>query len=514
VTKGDRMEEKARILIVDDDKSVSKSLSLILEKKGYCTQWAGTGKEALTKAKESAFNVALIDLRLPDTSGVELVEPLKKLNPNTALMIVTGYASLDTSVEAMDKGVFAYLIKPLNMDEVLQRVEDILTRQGLIEEKRQAEEALKDSEERYRGLFENSSEFLFTLDLKGNFTNVNKAAVELTGYTKSELLKMNFKDYTPRNNHRKLFRAFYNVFRTGKPLKDFPVDAIIKDKTEKYFEISSSPLKKGGEITGFQGSSKDITEQSRAQEGEKVLHAQLYQSQKLESIGTLASGIAHEINNPLMGIINYAQLIHDRIQDEKLKEFSDGIMKEGNRVGTIVKNLLSFARQEKETHNPAYISDIIEASLSLIGAVLHKDQITIEQDIPDDLPKVKCRSQQIEQVMLNLLTNARDTLNKRYEGYHEDKVVRISVRPFEREGEKWIRTTVEDHGTGIPQDVSNRVFDPFYSTKPKEEGTGLGLSVSYGIVKEHRGELAVESKLGDYTRFYMDLRLDNEWSPE
>lgn len=644
MTKGDKMEEKARILIVDDDKSVSKSLSLILEKKGYYTQWAGTGKEALTKAKESAFNVALIDLRLPDTSGVELVEPLKKLNPNTALMIVTGHASLDTSVQAMDKGVFAYLIKPLNMDEMLQRVEDILTRQGLIEEKQQAEEALKDSEERYRGLFENSSEFLFTLDLKGNFTNVNKAAVELTGHTKSELLKMNFKDYTHRSDHRELFRAFYNVFKTGKPLKDFPVKAIVKDKTEKYFETNLSPLRKGDEIIGFQGSSKDITEQrkaeqairklsqfresiidntnmwlnvldqkaniilwnkaaerisgysqeevvghdkiwewlypdeayrnevteqvvsilakgaaqqdlettihckdgqqriiawnqgnlldedgefigsialghditeqSRAQQAETTLQAQLYQSQKLESIGTLASGIAHEINNPLMGIINYAQLIHDRIKDEKLKEFSDGIMKEGNRVGAIVKNLLSFARQEKETHSPAYISDIIEASLSLIGAVLRKDQITIEQDIPDDLPKIKCRSQQIEQVILNLLTNARDALNKRYEGYHEHKVVRISVRPFEREGEKWIRTTVEDHGTGIPQDLSNRVFDPFYSTKPREEGTGLGLSVSYGIVKEHRGELTVESKLGDYTRFYMDLRLDNEWSPK
>ncbi|MCK4963967.1 MAG: PAS domain S-box protein, partial [Dehalococcoidia bacterium] len=265
------MEEKARILIVDDDKSVSRSLSLILEKKGYCTQWAQTGKEALTKAKESAFNVALIDLRLPDTSGVELVEPLKKLNPNTALLIVTGYASLDTSVQAMDKGVSAYLIKPLSMDEVLQRVEDILTRQGLIEEKRQAEEALKDSEERYRGLFENSSEFLFTLDLEGSFTNVNKAAVELTGYTESELLKMNFKDYTPRNNHRKLFRAFYNVFKTGKPLKDFPVEAIIKDKTEKYFETNLSPLRKGDEIIGFQGSSKDITEQREAEQSIRKL---------------------------------------------------------------------------------------------------------------------------------------------------------------------------------------------------------------------------------------------------
>ena len=135
-----------------------------------------------------------------------------------------------------------------------------------ITERKRTEEAFKDSEERYRGLFENSSEFLFTLDLKGNFTDVNKAAVELTGYTNAELLTMSFKDYTPRNNHRKLFRVFYNVFKTGKPLKDFSVKAIIKDKTVKYFEISVSPLKKGDEIIGFQGSSKDITERKRAEE--------------------------------------------------------------------------------------------------------------------------------------------------------------------------------------------------------------------------------------------------------
>ena len=149
------------------------------------------------------------------------------------------------------------------MEKLEQKILDL---EEEITRRKQAEEKLKDSEERYRGLFENSSEFLFTLDPKGSFTSVNKAAVELTGHTKSELLKMNFKDYTPRSDHRELFRALYNVFKTGKPLKDFPVKAITKDKTEKYFETSLSPLKEGDEIIGFQGSSKDITERKQAVE--------------------------------------------------------------------------------------------------------------------------------------------------------------------------------------------------------------------------------------------------------
>ena len=193
-------------------------------------------------------------------------------------------------------------------------------------------------------------------------------------------------------------------------------------------------------------------------------------------------------------------------------------------MSKIVKNLLSFARQDKMSHSPARIEDIIEASLSLIRSLFKKEQITIELEIPDGLPKIRCRSQQIEQVIINLLTNARDALNNRYEGYHDDKIIKIQVRPFEKEGVRWIRTTVEDHGTGIPHEMIDRIFDPFFTSKSKAidqdsdikkpSGTGLGLSVSYGIIKEHLGDLRVESELGEYTKFHVDLRVNNGWTLE
>lgn len=115
-------------------------------------------------------------------------------------------------------------------------------------------------------------------------------------------------------------------------------------------------------------------------------------------------------------------------------------------------------------------------------------------------------------MVVNLLTNARDALNLRYPGFDENKILSITVRPLEKDGTTWVRTAIEDHGPGIPEDLLQRIFDPFFTTKPRDEGTGLGLSVSYGIMKEHHGELTVESEEGSYTRFHIDLPANNGWT--
>jgi len=257
---------------------------------------------------------------------------------------------------------------------------------------------------------------------------------------------------------------------------------------------------------------KEIAERKRAERERRRFEMQLRQQQKMESIGTLAGGVAHEINNPISGIMGYAQLILDKLgADSPVAEFAGEIIIETERVATIVRNLLTFARQEKQEHSPARMRDILEATLSLIRTVMRHDQITLELDVPADLPKIKCRSQQIQQVVMNLLTNARDALNERYPEYDEDKIVRVVVVELEKLGAKWIRVTVEDHGVGIPSEVQERMFDPFYTTKSREIGTGLGLSISHGIVRDHHGELHVESEVGHYTRGHLDLRVNNGW---
>ncbi len=302
-----------------------------------------------------------------------------------------------------------------------------------------------------------------------------------------------------------------------------------------------------GHVTGALSTAQDITEQKQADAEHKELQAQLLQAQKLESIGTLAGGVAHEINNPIMGIMNYAQLIVDELgPDSPITDYAAEIGKETDRVATIVRNLLSFARMDKETHkSPARLCDIVDDTLSLVSAVMRHDQITLEVSVPAELPKILCRNQQIRQVLMNLLTNARDAVNQKYPTRDANKKIVISARehpsvsrdrlsafasdakagkPETRKQSapdtghrlpvadhasfsRWLRLTVEDHGPGIPEALRARILDPFFSTKSPDKGTGLGLSISHSIVKEHGGKLSIESEVGQWTQFHVDLPL-------
>jgi signal transduction histidine kinase len=175
-----------------------------------------------------------------------------------------------------------------------------------------------------------------------------------------------------------------------------------------------------------------------------------------------------------------------------------------------VRNLLQFARQDQQAHSPARLADIVEQTLSLLRAVFRRDQITLTVDVREGLPSLRCRSQQIQQVLMNLLTNSRDALNERYPGYHADKTIQVRVRPFETDGRRWLRITVADQGNGIPAAVRERIFDPFFTTKPRDQGTGLGLSISHGIVKDHHGVLHFETEAGLGTQFHLDLPVEEE----
>ena len=256
---------------------------------------------------------------------------------------------------------------------------------------------------------------------------------------------------------------------------------------------------------------RDVTE-------EKMYRAETMRAGQLASIGELAAGVAHEINNPITGIINYAQVLLDDSNQVSLagesaappiqREMLDRIIKEGERIAYIVRNLLFFARQREEEAEVVEIEAIIQDSLALIKHQLQKDGVIIHTDIPENLPAIRVHPQQLQQVFLNLLSNARYALNQRYPGRDPGKKVEIRCRAIQKNGHSLLRTEVTDYGAGIPPEVLPQIFEPFFSSKKPGEGTGLGLSISAGLIRDFHGELRVESELGEFTTLTVDLPAD------
>ncbi len=228
---------------------------------------------------------------------------------------------------------------------------------------------------------------------------------------------------------------------------------------------------------------------------------------QLAAIGELAAGVAHEVNNPITGIINFAQLLLDDSKKNSLEEeLLTRIINEGERIASIIKNLLSFAREDNQEIEPVDMVEVIKATLSLVEHQFKKDGIQISTDFFQGPCPIHGNFRQLQQVILNLLSNSRYALNERYPHTSPDKKILISCRPFTGEsGKPWIQTGIRDHGTGIPQSILERLFDPFFTTKPAGQGTGLGLSISFGIIRNHGGSIKVNSIMHQFTEMLIQI---------
>ncbi len=381
-----------------------------------------------------------------------------------------------------------------------------------VTQRTEAQKALEESEKRFRLFVENAPDGVF-VQTRGCFNYVNRKTVEMFGAsTINDLIGRDIAENFAEDFKRTVKERIQTLNLSGQPV---PLKEEVIVRTDGSFmdvEVSAVPFCYQGE-NGALVFMRDISERRDMEKEREAMEAQLRQKQKMEAIGTLAGGVAHEINNPVTGIINYAQLITESAgADGEIRTFCGEIIYEGRRIAEIVSSLLKFSRQEKNTHSPAQINDIVTGTLSLTRMILKRDQIALEVNIPDGLPSIKCRSQQIQQVLMNLITNARDALNAKYKGFSENKRITISGGMFEREGRRWLRVTVEDRGTGIPADVMDKIFNPFFTTKPRDLGTGLGLSISHGIVREHHGELYFETTPGEFTKAVLELPVDNGWN--
>jgi len=364
------------------------------------------------------------------------------------------------------------------------------------------EENLHESEERYREL---SREFqsvldcirdpLFRLDPDLKILWANEGASSSLGM-KTDLIQGNY-CHALLHNHSTPCEdcAALRSFET----KNAEAVQVAGPDGKLYDERAFPLMDEKGEIMSVVMVSFDITEKIS-------LQAELMRAGHLASLGELAAGVAHEINNPINGVINYAQMLTDKMEPgSREEELSRRIIKEGSRIADIVRGLLSFARERKDDKIPVRIADILNETFSLTMTQLQKDHIILKTDIPENIPEITANPQQIQQVFLNIINNARYALNSKYPGPDENKRMEILCDAVNIHEARLVRIFFLDHGSGIPSDILDKVVNPFFTTKPPGSGTGLGLSISYGFIKDHGGSLQIESKEGEYAKIIIEL---------
>ncbi|OGN92917.1 MAG: hypothetical protein A2Z75_07370 [Chloroflexi bacterium RBG_13_50_10] len=376
-----------------------------------------------------------------------------------------------------------------------------------ITERERAEDALRQSEERYRTILKEIADSYFEVDLAGNLTFVNDATCHNLRYSREELLGMNYRDFTAKEDIEHVYQAFNEVYRTGKPNKGFLWKVTRKDGSAGFADASVYLLRsQGGEIIGFRGVGRDITEHKLAEEERIQLELKAQITSRLASVGEMAAGVAHEINNPLTAVTGYAQLLVGREDiPSDIRSDLEAINDGARRVAGIVRTLLAFSRQTKPQRKLVDINELIESTLVLRAYHLRVNNIEVVTRLATDMLETVVDPGQIQQVLLNLIVNAEAEMKLA----HGKGKLTITTE----KSDKTIKICVKDNGPGIKPEVMDKIFDPFFTTREVGEGTGLGLSLCYGIVTEHKGKIYAESKPGKGATFVVELPVVTEVAP-
>jgi PAS domain S-box-containing protein len=366
------------------------------------------------------------------------------------------------------------------------------------QERKEAVKALQASEKKFRMLVDTMNEGLSQADETGALAYVNDRYCEMLGCTREELLGRREVDFVAERD-RKFAEDQAERCRRGEPgSSDLAFRR--KDGRDVFTIFSSRPIP--GEDGRFLGSFAVVTDITK----KIALQKEAARASHLASLGELAAGVAHEINNPVNGIINYARILCRRIDAENTeKDIADRIVNEGRRIADIVQRLLAFARDGRKDKRPVRLGSVLSNTLGLTESQMKREGIRLRIDVPSGLPDIRANPQQIQRVFMNVLVNARYALNRKYPGAQNGKLLEIACEETSIEQRPYVRITFHDHGTGIPADILGKVMDPFFSTKPSGEGTGLGLSLSHGIVSDHGGRITIESAEGEYTKVAIDL---------
>ncbi len=377
-----------------------------------------------------------------------------------------------------------------------------------IVQRERTEHALRSSEEKYRTILNSIQEGYFEVDLDGRITLVNAASCALMGYTREQLLGMDYPEYTTAQSAQKLQQAFRQVYKTGKAVQIERISMVARGGDEKMLDLSVSLIRDAEQRpSGYRGVARDITYRVETEHQQKLLQEQLQQAQRMEAIGTLAGGIAHDFNNLLMGIQGNVSLLSLHLpHEEHLTESLKTIERCVESGGSLTRQLLGFARGGKYVVTAVDLNDTLQTTADLFGRT--RKEVKIHGSYARNLWSVRGDRGQLEQVLVNLYLNAWQAMAEGGDIYLitenvvvGDKLAHAADMPPGR----YVHIEVRDSGHGMDEATRVRIFEPFFTTKKMGHGTGLGLASAFGIIKNHEGTITVESEPGLGTRFHIYL---------
>ena len=512
----------SNILMVDDERQLCDSLACLLRAKNYAVETANNGSEAIALLSRNTFDLAILDLHLPDMLGVDIISEIKSQSKDTEVVIITGEADIESALASLKNGAYDYLRKPFEFEELLNTAEHAIEQKLLKQEKNRITEQLTLSEKKYRYLVHNSPDIIYTLDADGNFSFVSEAVEYLLGFKAAGLIGKHYSTIiyeADRGKAKQYFSERRSKVRASAGIElrlkvNQPADNYRSPQTLAV-ELKWMGLHKGdftngrAEYIGTHGVIRDISERSK-------LQAQLQKAERMESLGTLAGGIAHDFNNLLMGVQGRSTLISmDLHNPNSIIEHINAIDDYIHSATELTRQLLGFARGGKYEVKPTNIIELIHKSSNMFGRT--KKEITIDTKFHSENVVVEIDRGQIEQVFLNLYVNAWQAMPEG--GMLNIETDEITIRKKERdsfqlEPGRYVRISVKDNGIGMSQKIIKRIFDPFFTTKDKGRGTGLGLASAYGIIENHGGSINVTSEMGIGTTFSIYLPVSKAIMPK
>jgi two-component system, NtrC family, sensor kinase len=502
-----------QILLVDDEEAVLRTLRRFLTRDGFQVETARSAEDALAQLRAGLSpKVVISDFKMAGEDGIAFLKRVRREWPLVQRVLMTGYADVNALEEAINVSqIYRFIPKPWEERALLATVRSAVVQWELENENAQLH-AL--TQVQNRQLLDSNRELEAKVSERTVLLSRAKREWELAFDTIDEPLMIIDRDY-------RIVRAnLAMAAHYGRGIKELPgrvchelradsdntfareADGVCRgcpvvraretgEAAEAELDAPADRVFSLGVFTASEDDGGTIVCRYRDLTGERAMSRKMAQADKLAAIGLLAGGVAHEVNNPLGAILAFSQLLRrEALDPEETKDYLREIEESAIRCKKIVERLLSFARQaHRDERRPFSLNDVVGETSFLVEKSYLPAKVRLERALDPDLHDVQGNSNEIAQVLLNLICNARDAMPA-------GGVVRVRTKNLPR-GE--VQISVSDSGQGIPPEILGRIFDPFFTTKPEGKGTGLGLAVSYGIIREHRGRIEVRSRLGEGT---------------